>query len=451
MAFTSVTFIFLFLPLFILGLFLMPAKGRLVFLFAASILFYAFGEPLCAGLMILSSLEAFLAARWMGRARRRLPVYLLSLCFHLGILGVYKYAGFICSIVGLPSPGIALPAGISFYTFQNLGYLTDVYRGKEPPADKYLPYAVYISFFPQLIAGPIENWRDIAPQLNALEKPDLKRLSVSFCPIIIGMSKKLLLADPMGQCWQYLSRDPAAGGFLGCWFAAVCYALQIYFDFSGYSDMAVGLGRLCGIRLSRNFDCPYGAGSASGFWRRWHITLSRWFRDYVYIPLGGSRSGKARTLLNLMITWSLTGLWHGAGWNFILWGALWGAALCVEKLLPRLPESRPGRIGYRAGLWVVILTGWVIFACTDPDHMAGMLRGMYLPETFLGADAGAYLRSFLPLAAAGLFLSLPAGRAFARRVGKKRFPREALLVILLVLCAAALAGNGFHPFLYFRF
>ena len=451
MAFTSVTFIFCFLPLFILGLFLVPAKARLVFLFISSIVFYAFGEPLCAGLMILSSFEAYLAARLMERAKHRLPLYLFSLCLHLGILGIYKYAGFFCGIVGLPSPGIALPAGISFYTFQNIGYLTDVYREKEPPAGRYLPYAVYISFFPQLIAGPIENWRDIGPQLESLRKPDPKRLAGAFAPLIIGMSKKLLLADPMGQCWQYLSRDPASSGLIGCWFAAVCYALQIYFDFSGYSDMAVGLGRLCGIRLSRNFDCPYGSGSASEFWRRWHITLSRWFRDYVYIPLGGSRRGIPRTLINLMITWCLTGLWHGAGWNFILWGALWGAVLCVEKLLPRLPESLPGRIGRRAVLWAVILTGWVIFACTDFGNMLGMLRGMYLPSGLLSADARAYVLSFFPLSAAALFLALPGGQKAARAIGRIGGLRETLLFILLFLCAAALAGSGFHPFLYFRF
>ncbi len=451
MAFTSVSFIFCFLPLFILGLFLIPSGCRLVFLFIASIVFYAFGEPLCAALMVLSSLEAFFAAKFMPRIKKPLVLYLVSLGLHIGILGVYKYAGFISGIIGLPDPRIALPAGISFYTFQNISYLTDVYRKRYEPADKYLPYAVYISFFPQLIAGPIENWRDIAPQLENISKPDLKRLSTAFTPLIIGMSKKLLLADPMGQCWSALSADPAGSGLIGCWFAAGCYALQIYFDFSGYSDMAVGLGRICGVKLSRNFDFPYAADSATDFWHRWHITLSRWFRDYVYIPLGGSRCAKSRALINLMITWSLTGLWHGAGWNFILWGALWGLALCAEKTLPRLPRGRFGRIGYRAALWILILTAWVVFACTDFGAMSSMLRGMYIPRAVIGHDARSYVLSFLPLFILAVFLALPTGKKACRAAARIPFLKQAALCILLVLCASALAGHGFHPFLYFRF
>ncbi len=452
MVFASVTFLFVFLPFFLAGLFIVPGKLRLFYLYIASLLFYFFGEPLCAGLMVLSSLEAFGAGLLMERGRHRKALLAASLVFHFGILAVYKYLGFFCVNLGLPDPGIALPAGISFYTFQNVSYLADVYRKKTPAAKKFLPYGVYIAFFPQLIAGPIENWSHIRVQLENLPRPGLHSLREGCFPLILGMAKKLLLADTIGQCWLYLSSRPEQAGFLGCWFAALCYAFQIYFDFSGYSDMAIGLGRLCGIRLSKNFDLPYSARNVTEFWRRWHMTLSRWFRDYVYIPLGGNRKGRAHTYLNLLITWSLTGFWHGAGWNFLLWGFLWGVALCAEKALPgRLEEKKLFRIGYRIWLWIILLVGWVIFACEDLSSAAAVLREMFSPLHAAGNNCMHYILSFLPLAGCCLLFSLSPGARIKDLFRARPVLAGLAACALLLLCTAALAGQGFHPFLYFRF
>ena len=296
------------------------------------------------------------------------------------------------------------------------------------------------------IAGPIERWQDIGPQLTALRRPNADDLIAGSRLFIAGLGKKLLLADPMGRLFTALLRQPESAGFLGCWMGVAAFSFQLLFDFSGYSDMARGLGRMCGVRLSMNFDYPYAAESLRDFWRRWHITLSRWFRDYVYIPLGGSRGGHMRTALNLLITWLLTGLWHGAGWNMVIWGLYWGVILLIERCLP--PRKKPlVRVLYRILTLILVMAGWVVFACDDLHMLWRVLHQMFAPAAFLGADAAAYILSFLPLTLVCVLLCVPA----LKRVRLSPALSVPLYALVLILCIASLAGAGYHPFLYFRF
>ena len=446
MVFCSFTFLLFFLPAVLLGHRMLPEKARRPFLLAASLFFYAWGSPawllLLLYVMALDWGGALLLSR-AGRGRKALLAALIAL--NLLPLAYFKYAGFLrdtLAAVGLrlTFEDPLLPAGISFFTFQGMSYLVDVYRGDAAVQRRFVLFGVYLSLFPQLVAGPIVRYTDLEDQLARPAGASAAEIRQGLRRFIIGLAKKVLLADAMGRFWGKISASLPEAGALGAWLGLMAFSFQIFFDFSGYSDMALGLGKALGFTFPENFDRPYRARSLTEFWRRWHMSLTVWFREYVYIPLGGNRRGEGRRNLNLMIVWALTGLWHGAGWHFILWGVYFGALLILEKkcLLGRPWYDRlPGWL--RQGLtYLAVLVGWGMF-CGKWQVFPAML-GLYgtaAPRMTLET------LSFLPMLALCAAISfLPAVRLPGRRWAPP---------VLFVLCLAALAAQGYAPFVYFQF
>ena len=464
MVFSSLPFLFCYLVAVLLVYYLLPRKLKNLCLFVFSILFYGFGEPVFVLLMLFSVTVNFIAGLLIDRYRekRGLKKGLLILCIliNLGLLGYFKYAVFAGELLaklpifaGLALPEIALPIGISFYTFQILSYIIDVYKEKCPVQRSFISFGTYVALFPQLIAGPIVRYVDVERQLNERKEtlPLFERGAKLF---LVGLAKKVLIANQMGLLWNSIKGDPASG-LVGSWVGIIAFTLQIYFDFSGYSDMARGLGNCFGFAFVKNFDYPYISQSITEFWRRWHITLSSWFREYVYIPLGGNRKGKARQILNLAITWLATGLWHGASLNFVLWGAYFCVLLILEKflLLPVL-KKLPAALRHLYALFFIIL-GWVIFDFTEFDSMLGFfIRLFTLQSGILGPEARYMVLSFLPLLAVGIFACLPLTKALYRKMEAMRFGgllQAIAAAAVMLLSVAALASSGYNPFLYFRF
>ena len=343
MLFSSITFLFLFLPIVMAVYYIVPGRGKNIVLLIASLFFYAWGEPVYVVLMILSILFNYFCGRDIQANGEDAGKAKLSLAFavtvNILILGFFKYYGFILDTVNsllpsdIPYRELPLPVGISFYTFQAISYLVDIYRKKAEPQKNILYFALYISMFPQLIAGPIVRYVDIEAQLRN-RKISIRRLGQGAVFFIIGLAKKVIIANTAGSVFDQISGVPASSlSMLTAWVGVFSYAFQIYFDFSGYSDMAVGLGKMFGFEFKKNFDYPYISKSITEFWRRWHISLSTWFREYVYIPLGGNRCSVSRNIFNLMVVWALTGMWHGAAWNFIAWGVYYGVILVMEKYI----------------------------------------------------------------------------------------------------------------------
>ncbi|MCI8360586.1 MAG: MBOAT family protein [Clostridiales bacterium] len=465
MTFASLVFLYLFLPLVLLAYYLLPRRLRNGLLLAASLLFYGWGEPSFLPVILFSAFINYLFGRLIERYRERPGRARLFAALAVGLdlllLAVFKYAGFLAGSLaallpglGMTVPVIPLPLGISFYTFQVVAYVADVYRRQVTAQKSFVQFAAFMSFFPQLIAGPIVRYQDIQEQLP-VRRETLDRFADGVRLLGVGLCKKVLVANPMGLLWETVKASGC--GALGAWAGAAAFAFQIYFDFSGYSDMARGLGRLFGFELPENFRYPYAARSVTDFWRRWHITLSGWFRDYVYIPLGGSRRGLGRTLCNLLTVWALTGLWHGASWNFLLWGLYYFVLLAAEKLFwGRLLDRLPAAAG-RVYTLAAVVFGWVLFAFTDFPAM-----GAYIARMFGGAGAGAGtagadLLSFLPLLLAAGLASLPLGQRLYGRLAAGRaaclLPAAETVVLLLffLLSTAALVSQSYNPFLYFRF
>ena len=467
MLFSSYTFLFLFLPPLLLLYFLpvgLFGQSRVVLkwqngiLLLASLLFYAWGEPIYLFLMVGVILADTLIGLWLGKAKHKKALLTVAVILHVGLLFYYKYAAFFAHVCGFSIQQPRLPLGISFYTFQALSYVIDVYRGRVSPQKNPALLGLYVALFPQLIAGPIVCYRDVAAALTH-RTHSLNGAAAGVRRFSAGLAKKLLLANPMGALFSLLlGRGTLAAA--GAWAALFAFAFQLYFDFSGYSDMAIGLGRLFGFRFPENFNYPYIARSITDFWRRWHITLSAFFKDYVYIPLGGSRCGTARTVFNLFAVWSLTGLWHGAAWNFILWGLYYFLLLLLEKLVfCRFSHTVPPLFKH-AATSAAILLGWAIFAF---DGSSAALNFSALGR-FLGALAGTnglftrgelyYVLQYLPLLALCALGSTPLPRQIYRQtVCKKRIwgLRAALPLLALLLCIIDLSDAGFNPFLYFRF
>ncbi len=468
MVFSSLTFLLFFLPLCLGAYYLVPQRfrqARNLVLLLFSLVFYAWGEPVYILLMVFSTLVDYGHGRLIGRfrSRPRLARLLLisSVAVNLGLLGVFKYAGFIAAalsgLAGLPLAPLelALPIGISFYTFQTMSYTIDVYRDKVPVQKNFLAFATYVSLFPQLIAGPIVRYSTVADQLAGRHET-VPQVAAGLQRLIIGLGKKVLLANSIGQLWQTVRDTPVSDlSVLGAWLGILAFAFQIYFDFSGYSDMAIGLGRLFGFSFEENFNQPYRADSVSDFWRRWHISLGSWFRDYVYVPLGGSRGGALRTWLNLLVVWFLTGLWHGASWNFVAWGLYFGLLIGLEKAglgrwLNR--QWRPLRHLYTL---LAVLAGWVIFAL---DSLADIGRYLLLLAGLGGASL-TDAQSFYDLSAYGVLLALLAVicAGWPQRLAAgldRRWEdrlRPAWLAMVLFLSTAWLVEMSFNPFLYFRF
>lgn len=464
MVFSSVAFLFVYLPVALAGYFLLPRKARLLFLFLISLLFYGWGEPVYVFLMVFSIAMNWGAGFLIGRRpARKKAVLVAAVVLNLALLGVFKYTGFVVgtlsalipALSGLSVPEVKLPIGISFYTFQAMSYVIDVYRGDAEAQRSPVAFGAYVTLFPQLIAGPIVRYKDIAGQLTDREE-SLAKFYRGLRQFIIGLSKKLLLANAMGQMWNAIVGMNGQSGILGGWAGLLAYAFQIYFDFSGYSDMACGLGRMMGFEFVNNFNYPYSARSITDFWRRWHISLSTWFREYVYIPLGGNRKGLPRQLLNIAVVWLLTGLWHGASWNFVLWGGYFALLLIVEKaFLLKWLERAPRWIGHVYAMVLVALS-WAVFAITDFSALGVFMRSLFVPggAGWIAPEAAAWAAGFLPWMALCAVACLPVGKMLYERCkGWRAMPaiEFAACAILLLLCVAALARQSYNPFIYFRF
>lgn len=464
MVFSSLLFLFVFLVVTLAIYYILPRKMRNLWLFVISILFYGFGEPVYVLLMMLSITFNYGSGLLIGSIRdnQRLKkgVLVLNVMGNLAMLGYFKYAGFAVTLLqklpglsGLAIPEIALPIGISFYTFQTMSYTIDVYRGACKPQKDYIAFGAYVCLFPQLIAGPIVRYLDIEDQLQN-RKESLPLFDRGVKLFLAGLGKKVLLANPMGLLWSALKGN-AEAGLLGSWVGIIAFTLQIYFDFSGYSDMARGLGNMLGFRFAKNFNYPYLSQSITEFWRRWHITLGSWFREYVYIPLGGNRKGVPRQILNLAIVWLLTGLWHGASWNFVLWGAYFGLLLIVEKfLLAKLLVRLPAALRHVYALFFIVI-GWVIFDFTELSQMgAFFLRLCSLQNGLFDGNALSLTLSYLPLLWVGIFACLPVGKNLWRKLEKTSIAPVMDGVgaaLILLLSVAALVSSSYNPFLYFRF
>ncbi len=462
MLFSSLLFLFLYLPVTLGVYFLVPAKWRNLWLFVVNLVFYGWGEPVYVLLMVFSITLNYAAGLLLAR-RREKGKTILTVCIvlNLALLFFFKYYDFLAENLRaipflrfLKPLGLSLPIGISFYTFQAMSYPIDVYRGQVEPQKSYIRFGTFVALFPQLIAGPIVRYRDIAAELNQ-RSVTLASFASGVRRFLQGLGKKVLLANAVGALWDvYRAADPAALSVADAWLGAVAFTLQIYFDFSGYSDMAIGLGRMLGFAFPENFRYPYLANSITDFWRRWHITLSSWFRDYVYIPLGGNRRGLGRQLLNLLIVWCLTGIWHGASWNYLLWGLYYALLLMLEKafLLRRL-ERGPRWIAHVYALFLVVV-GWVLFSLEDLGQCVRYLSAMFggggglISATFLY-----YLRSYGPSLVILLLCATPLPRRLFDRLPEKvrGCVLPVLLLGVLVLSTAYLVDGSYNPFLYFRF
>ncbi len=464
MLFSSIPFLYYFLPAVLILYFLAPQKGKNTVLLLFSLIFYGWGEPRLVLMMLLAVALGYFFGLGLEKTRGRglgKLLLVLSVVSSLSFLVYYKYTDFFLENINglfglhLPLLGLALPIGISFYTFQIMSYTVDVYRGQVPAQRNFIDLACYVAFFPQLIAGPIVRYSDVAPQLKS-RSLTLENCRLGAGRFLVGLGKKILLANLLGEvctAW-HLTQD---GSVLFSWMYAVAYTLHIYFDFSGYSDMAIGLGRMFGFHFPENFRHPYVSGSITEFWRRWHISLGTWFRDYVYIPLGGNRRGKWCQLRNILIVWFLTGFWHGAAWNFICWGLYFGGLLIAEKLW-LLEKLQKHRIVAHIYVLLAVIFGFVLFDAGSLKEALDCIRGMLglggLPLT--SQEARYLLQSnalLLAVAAVGA-TGLPKA-AFDRL--EKRWPRCAgvlvpgAMCLVLLLCTAFLVDGSYNPFLYFRF
>ena len=452
MVFSSSVFLFVFLPAVLFGYCLLPHRFRLPFLFLANLVFYGWGEPVFVLLMVFSIVVNYGDGLLIGRFPKYAKFWLIAGLFvNIALLLWFKYAGLLFGI-----EGITLPIGISFYTFQAMSYIIDVYRRETAPQKNFIAYGTYISLFPQLIAGPIVKYHDIEDQLFRKWTPDPARIYSGCRRFVTGLSKKLLLANAMGNLWEQLSGMYRTGGTLGAWAAILAYTFQIYFDFSGYSDMAIGLGRLLGFEFMENFNYPYISASVTEFWRRWHISLSTWFKEYVYIPLGGNRKGLPRQILNIVIVWALTGLWHGASWNFLYWGLFYALFLVAEKLfLLKFLQKVPAFFRHFY-LMLVVMVGWVLFVFPDPKEITGFLGAMCgRCGAAVSADSLRIILGYLPMLFLCALLSLPLPKNIWKKLplgGTARiYAESAILAVLFFLCIGALISESYNPFIYFRF
>lgn len=466
MLFSSVPFLFYFLPCVLIIYFAVPKCMKNSIILLSSLFFYAWGEPRYLIFMLISITQGYIFGLLIEKSRgtRHSKAYLvISVLFSLGMLGYFKYADFFIgnfnAVTGLSIPllRIALPIGISFYTFQILSYAVDVYRGNAAAQKNYINLAAYIAMFPQLIAGPIVRYADIAKQLED-RTHSFENAALGTRRFIIGLSKKILIANVLGELVaDFKASDEKSVLFF--WLYAVAYTLHIYFDFSGYSDMAIGLGRIMGFRFSENFNYPYISGSITEFWRRWHISLGSWFRDYVYIPLGGNRCKKTRWLFNIFVVWMATGLWHGAAWNFIIWGVLFAVLLMAEKLLLLSRLKKLNVLNHIYVLFFVIISFVVFDASGVADAFSNIGAMLGLSDIPLVTAESAYmLKSYAFILLIAAFAATPLPARFADTLAKKKSGKAIVntaepfcLTILLVVCTAFLVDGSFNPFLYFRF
>ena len=459
MVFSSIPFLYYFLPAVLAVYFLTPRKGKNAVLLLASLIFYGWGELRLLPLMAFTILLCYVCGLGIELSRKRKKRWLLaSIVISVGLLGVFKYADFFIgslnTVTGLKIPllHLALPVGISFYTFQCLSYTIDVYRGSVPAQKNLINFGAYVALFPQLIAGPIVRYADIARELEHREH-SWENAAVGLRRFLVGLGKKVILADNFALLIR-LFRQSGEKSVLFYWMYAVAFTLNIYFDFSGYSDMAIGLGRVLGFHFVENFNYPYLSGSVTEFWRRWHISLGSWFRDYVYIPMGGSRVSRWRWVLNILTVWMLTGLWHGAAWNFVLWGLLFAALLLAEKWIPVL-QRLPGVLRHGYVLLAVVLS-FVLFNADSLAQAGQDFAGLFGfgSLSLTSAETLYYLKSYAVLFVLGILGSTPVVRDAARRIDGTKAGvvlEAAAMLALLIVCTAYLVDGSFSPFLYFRF
>ena len=473
MVFSSPVFLFAYLPLTLAVYYLMPLRWRNLALFLLSLVFYGWDKPIYIPVMLFSVTVSYLCGfpigKYRDRDRHRARVWLVvSLVLNLSVLVFFKYTNFIIENLRLipplagvlhPLEWLELPIGISFYTFQIMSYSIDLYRGENETQRSYIAFGTYVALFPQLIAGPIVRYRDVDRQLLS-RTHTVDRFASGVRRFAVGFGKKILLGDALAAVYAYLS---TAADFeftvLSGWLMVATYTLHIYFDFSGYSDMAIGLGRMFGFEFPENFRYPYMASSITDFWRRWHITLSTWFREYVYIPLGGNRRGRARQYFNLAVVWLLTGLWHGASWNFVLWGLFYLILLVAEKafLLRLLERNRLTRVLGHIGALLLVGIGWMIFDHTDLGEAFRIIAGLFGIGTagFAAATVSWQALRLLPLLAVSVAAATPyPTRLWNRLTGRRpalTVLEPVLLVAVLALSVACAVRSDYSPFLYFNF
>lgn len=471
MVFSCIPFLFFFLPLCLILYYAVPFSWKNGILLIFSLIFYAWGEPLYILLMLFSTALDYTNGRLMERfgttRGRRIFFLCCSICINLSILAFFKYADFaILTINGLlgtqfAPPGIHLPVGISFYTFQTMSYIIDLYRGEVKAEHNYTAYLTYVSMFPQLVAGPIVRFADIQEQLHD-RKLTLEGFERGILRFMMGLFKKVLIANQAGALWEEIRVLSAADTSVAtAWLGALCFTLQLYFDFSAYSDMAIGMGHMLGFRYNENFNYPLTAISVTDFWRRWHISLSTWFRDYVYIPLGGNRRGVPRHLFNIAVVWFLTGMWHGASWNFILWGVYYGILLMLEKYVwGKILAKFPKWIQH-AYAFLIVVFGFVIFAITDFGELGRYIALLFSFATNTLADTRFlwYLGNYSVVLVAACILMCPVYPWLCQKASTLSRGKGLVLsafagigmLLLFILSTAYMVSDTYNPFLYFRF
>lgn len=458
MVFSSFVFLLVFLPIVLILYYLCPAKLRNLILFIASLIFYAWGEPVYVLIMLFSTVFDYTNGRLIeklksqDRNRAAKGVLIVDLCGNLAILGFFKYTDFVLETInslsgaGIGLLKIALPIGISFYTFQTMSYTIDVYRGVVPAQKNILNFGTYVVLFPQLIAGPIVQYKTIGKELES-RKVTVDDFAQGAFRFTVGFAKKVILANSIYGVWTSISQSQNIS-MATAWLGAIAFTFNIYFDFSGYSDMAIGLGRMFGFHFLENFNYPYMANSVTDFWRRWHISLSSWFKEYVYIPLGGNRKGMGMQIRNILIVWALTGLWHGASWNFVLWGLYYGLLLMLEKLFLLKGLNRCPAIVRHIYTLIIVVIGWTIFAQTDFGQLTEYLKSMFgIGTALIDSDFLYYFSCNAVLLAVLAFCSIN-HKKWLKKFEVLRIPA---MIILLLVSFAFLVGGSYNPFLYFRF
>ncbi len=474
MVFASLTFLYCFLAVTLILMWIVPKKLKNLVLLLASLVFYFWGEKLYVWILVFSTVFDYVNGRLIGhfqktnKKKAAKAILILSVVGNLAILCTFKYSDFFLQNLNhlglnLKLLGLTLPIGISFYTFQTMSYTIDVYRGEVEVQNNIIAFGTYVTMFPQLIAGPIVRYKNVEQEMNE-RRITVEDYAAGIRRFVIGLAKKVLLANAAGSVYDTVSQHTSATGAM-LWFAGLMYMFQIYFDFSGYSDMAIGLGRMFGFHFPENFNYPYIATSITDFWRRWHITLSTWFREYVYIPLGGNRVGKAKQIRNFLIVWALTGFWHGASWNFVLWGLYFFVLLTLEKFIFGKALSKlPGFVQHLYAL-VFVFFGWILFSHVELSGIGSTLQGMFGfgKQPFMNREAAYLLYTNLVLTVCLVLGSTELPKKLWGRVentlsSENHEPsiglivlKNAVLALLFLLCVACLLRESYNPFLYFRF
>ena len=464
MVFSSLIFLFAYLPVTLVIYYAVPRKARNIFLFFINLLFYGWGEPVMVTLMLVSIVINYAGGYFVEKCKpdkkkAKIPL-IITVILDIGILAFFKYSGMIADTLNLLPflhiswLKVSLPIGISFYTFQTMSYVIDVYRDDAPVSKSFIDFGTYVALFPQLIAGPIVRYKDVAYQLRH-RKETLEQFNCGVKLFLVGLGKKVLIANQMGAMWDAIRATGQPNGVLGSWVGIAGYTLQIYFDFSGYSDMACGLGNMLGFEFLKNFNYPYISKSVTEFWRRWHISLSTWFREYVYIPLGGNRRGVPRQIFNLMVVWFLTGLWHGASYNFILWGVYYGVILIIEKfILKNLLDKLPAVLKHIYTI-LIFMFGWVIFYFDDMAQMGRFFVSLFnFGDGLIGDDALVILCRYAFILVIAIIASTPLAATVYNKIKDTKYafvPETLFCVFILVAATAAIVTQSYNPFLYFRF